>query len=51
LAACVRQLVDDVPLREQMGRNARAWALKQFSPAARLPEILDLYRKEKSWTS
>jgi len=51
LAACVRRLVDDVPLREQMGRNARAWALKQFSPAARLPEILDLYRKEKSWTS
>jgi len=28
-----------------MAAEARAWAFEQFSPEARLPELLDLYRK------
>jgi glycosyltransferase involved in cell wall biosynthesis len=45
LAACVRRLVEDAELRDRFSRQARAFALEQFSPEARLPEWLDLYRR------
>jgi glycosyltransferase involved in cell wall biosynthesis len=44
LARQVRRLIDDPQLRRTLSTAARAWALERFSPEARLPEWLDLYR-------
>jgi phosphatidylinositol alpha-1,6-mannosyltransferase len=44
LAALVLRLVNDPGLRRGMGEAARELALRRFSPEARLPELLDLYR-------
>jgi glycosyltransferase involved in cell wall biosynthesis len=44
LADCVSRLVADPGLRRRMGAAARELALQQFSPAARLPEMIALYR-------
>lgn len=44
LARCVRRLMGDPALRERLGHAAREHALEHFSPEARLPEWLDLYR-------
>jgi L-malate glycosyltransferase len=44
LARQVRRLIDDPELRRTMSAAARTWALERFSPQARLPELLDLYR-------
>lgn len=45
LAKQVRRLIDEPELRHSMAEAARAWALESFAPEARLPGILDLYRK------
>jgi glycosyltransferase involved in cell wall biosynthesis len=44
LARQVRRLIDEPELRRTMASAARTWALERFSPEARLPELLDLYR-------
>jgi glycosyltransferase involved in cell wall biosynthesis len=44
LARQVRRLIDEPELRGSMSAAARSWALERFSPEARLPELLDLYR-------
>jgi glycosyltransferase involved in cell wall biosynthesis len=44
LARQVRRLIDDPDERRTMSAAARAWAVERFSPQARLPELLDLYR-------
>ena len=44
LAGQVRRLIDEPDLRGTMAAAARTWALQRFSPEARLPELLDLYR-------
>jgi glycosyltransferase involved in cell wall biosynthesis len=44
LARLVRRLIDDPDERRAMSAAARAWAVERFSPQARLPELLDLYR-------
>ncbi len=38
------KLVGDPDLRRRLGRDARAWAVEQFSPAARVPDFLEFYR-------
>ncbi len=48
LAACVRRLHDDPPLRRTMGRAARARAVEHFSPESRLDSYLELYRKPET---
>lgn len=48
LARCVRQLLDDPGLRDRLGQQGRIRALEEFSPEARLPEWLDLYRRWRS---
>ena len=45
LARQVRRLIDEPDTRRTMAAEARVWALEQFSPEARLPELLELYRK------
>jgi glycosyltransferase involved in cell wall biosynthesis len=45
LAAQLRRLIKEPELRRGMAAEARAWALEQFSPEARLPDLLDLYRQ------
>ncbi|MGH7222193.1 MAG: glycosyltransferase family 4 protein [Gemmataceae bacterium] len=45
LARQVRRLIDEPELRREMAAEARTWVLQQFSPEARLPEWLNLYRK------
>ncbi|HZY84655.1 MAG TPA: glycosyltransferase [Gemmataceae bacterium] len=44
MAACVRRLSDGPHACRAMGDAAREWAVRRFSPAARLGEYLDLYR-------
>jgi glycosyltransferase involved in cell wall biosynthesis len=44
LAEQVRRLIDEPELRRTLATAARTWALERFSPEARLPELLDLYR-------
>jgi glycosyltransferase involved in cell wall biosynthesis len=44
LADRVRRLLDDPALRQRFSRAARVLAEEQFSPAARVPEIVALYR-------
>ena len=44
LARCVRRLVEDPALQARLAGQARTDALERFSPAARLPDYLDLYR-------
>jgi glycosyltransferase involved in cell wall biosynthesis len=44
LAGQVRRLIDDPELRRTTSAAARTWALERFSPEARLPDLLDLYR-------
>jgi glycosyltransferase involved in cell wall biosynthesis len=44
LARQINRLVDDPELRRGMSVQARNWALEQFAPEVRLPELLDLYR-------
>jgi glycosyltransferase involved in cell wall biosynthesis len=45
LATAVRRLLDDPDLWERMSREARAVALESFAPEARVPAILDIYRR------
>jgi glycosyltransferase involved in cell wall biosynthesis len=45
LAAHIRRLINEPELHRNMAAEARAWALEQFSPEVRLPELLDFYRK------
>ncbi len=45
LAALLGRLLGDAELCRRLGAQARQRALLHFSPAARLPEILDLYRR------
>lgn len=44
LAQCVRKLLDDPAHHQGLSRAAREAAVKRFSPEARLPRWLDLYR-------
>jgi glycosyltransferase involved in cell wall biosynthesis len=45
LARCVRRLIDDPALQRRLAEQARTDSLERFSPQARLPEYLDLYRR------
>lgn len=45
LAELVRRLLNDPAAARRMGAAARALALERFSPEARLPELLALYRQ------
>jgi glycosyltransferase involved in cell wall biosynthesis len=47
LAHCIRRLVEDAELQRRFVAQARTDALEHFSPQARIPEYLDLYRRWK----
>jgi glycosyltransferase involved in cell wall biosynthesis len=44
LAACIERLYSNPPLCQDMGGRARAWALERFSTAARMENVIALYR-------
>jgi glycosyltransferase involved in cell wall biosynthesis len=44
LAACIRRLIDEPGVREDMGRAARELAERRFSPESAMDHYLDLYR-------
>ncbi len=46
LAAAARRLMDDPDRRREMALAARELAVGQFSPAARIDDYLDLYRRQ-----
>lgn len=45
LAEALKRLIEDAPLRERLGRQARKDALTLFSPEAVVGAYLDLYRR------
>ena len=45
LARHLRRLAVDEVERERLSVRARTWVLERFSPTARLPQLLELYRE------
>lgn len=45
IADALQRLAQDVPLRRQLGQQAKVWAEQTFSIEANADRMLDLYRR------